>query len=291
MPSYRIECAVRGRDQLGETPLWCDRTQKLWWVDIEKPKLQSFDPATGAHTTQPKPGTFLGSLALTKTKDLLVAVDLELQYLDVTTDTLTPFVEIEHGLDNRLNDGRVDRNGRFWIGTMDNAYNRPNGGLYCVEPDGTFRKVLSDVKVSNGMAFSPDDKTFYFTDTRMHQTWAFDYDLNDGMLTNQRLFADYTDSGERPDGACVDVDGCLWNAFFAGSCLVRYRPDGTIDQKIPMPVTNPTCICFGGADLKTLYGTTAAKFLSEEQLEAEPLAGSLFAIEGLGQGLQEHRFG
>ncbi len=291
MSSYSVECVVQNHDQLGETPLWCDRTQKLWWLDIEKPKLQSFDPTTGAHTALPQPGTFLGSLALTKTDDLLVAIDLELQHLDVATNTLTPLAEIESGLDNRLNDGRVDRNGRLWIGTMDNEYNRPNGALYCVAPDGTFRKAMGDVKVSNGMAFSPDDKTFYFTDTRRHLTWAFDYDIDDGALTNQRLFADYTETGERPDGACVDVDGCLWNAFFAGACLVRYRPDGTIDRKIPMPVTNPTCICFGGNDLKTLYVTTAAKFLSEDQLKAEPLAGSLFAIEGLGQGLPEHRFG
>ena len=286
-----VECIVESHDQLGETPLWCDRTQKLWWVDIERPKLQSFDPETGKHIALGAPGIFLGSLALTKTNEHLVAVDLELHRIDAVTNTMTPFAEIETGLDNRLNDGRVDARGRFWVGTMDNQYNRPNGSLYRVDPDGTVQKVLDGIKVSNGMAFTPDNKTFYFTDTRRFQSWAFDFDIDDGAISNKRLFADYSATGERPDGACMDVDGCLWTAFFGGQCIVRYRPDGTIDRKIPVPVTNPTCICFGGADLKTLYITTASKFLSESQLKAEPLAGALLAIEGVGQGVPEHRFG
>ncbi|MGN6768025.1 MAG: SMP-30/gluconolactonase/LRE family protein, partial [Rhizobiaceae bacterium] len=109
--------------------------------------------------------------------------------------------------------------------------------------------------------------------------------------SNLRLFADYTQTGERPDGACVDVDGCLWAAFFAGSRIVRYRPDGRIDRIIELPVTNPTCVCFGGPDLRTLFITTARKFMSDEALAAEPLAGALLAIEGVGQGLPENSFG
>ena len=104
------------------------------------------------------------------------------------------------------------------------------------------------------------------------------------------MFADHTATGERPDGACVDADGGIWMAFFAGRRVVRYRPDGTIDLVVPMPVTNPTCVCFGGHDLRTLYVTSAAKFLTPAQRAAEPLAGSLFAIHGLAQGLPEHRF-
>lgn len=286
-----IECVVAGRDQLGETPLWCDTTSKLWWLDIEKPKLQSFDPASGRHTVLETRGTFLGSLALTKGEDHLVAIDLELSFLNAETNQETPFVEIESGLDNRLNDGRVDRRGRFWIGSMDNEYVRPHGSLYRVDPDGQVSKIFEDVMVSNGMAFSPDDTKFYFTDTRRFQSWIFDFDLDDGVISNRQLFADYSDTGDRPDGACVDVDGCLWTAFFGGSRIARYNPRGEIDRVIELPVTNPTCLCFGGPDFKTLYITTASKFLSEEQLKSEPLAGALLAIEGLGQGFPEHRFG
>jgi len=289
----QIEEVVPSTDQLGETPLWCDQTRKLWWVDIEQPKLQSFDPQSGTHEIFPTTGTFLGSLALTQsqTQEFLVAVDLALHRMDPATGTLTEFAEIEAGLDNRLNDGRVDAAGRFWIGTMDNQYVRPHGSLYRVDPDGHFEKMFDGINVTNGIAFSPDSKTFYFTDTRRYLTWAFDFDVDDGRLSNRRVFADYSATGERPDGACMDADGCLWTAFFAGSSVVRYRPDGSIDQKIPVPVTNPTCLCFGGTDLKTLYITTASKFLLEDQLRAEPLAGSLLAIEGVGQGLPEHRFG
>ena len=286
-----IECVVSADDQLGETPLWCDQTQKLWWLDIEKPKLQSFDPETHNHEILPMPGTYLGSQALTNTDEHLVAIDLELQFFNPKTGKLTPFVQVETGIDNRLNDGRVDSKGRLWIGAMDNQLNRPNGSLYRIDPDGSVTKMLDGITVSNGIAFSPDNDKFYFTDTRRFQTWVFDFDVDDGALSNQRLFADYSDTGDRPDGACVDADGCLWNAFFAGSRIVRYRPDGTIDRTIHLPVSNPTCLCFGGADLKTLYISTASKFLSDKQLNSEPLAGSLLAINGIGQGLPEHRFG
>ncbi|SFU22696.1 SMP-30/gluconolactonase/LRE family protein [Mesorhizobium sp. YR577] len=286
-----IECVVQNHDQLGETPLWCERTQKIWWVDIEQPRLQSFDPATGTHQAVEMPGTYLGSQALTVSGSRMVAIDLELQLFDTETATATSFAIVEQGVDNRLNDGRVDPRGRLWIGTMDNQLHRPNGGLYRVDPDGTATRMAGDIIVSNGIAFSPDGTTLYFTDTRRHVSWAFDLDLDDGAITNRRVFADYSATGDRPDGACIDVDGCLWTAFFAGGRIVRYRPDGAIDRQIALPVTNPTCLCFGGKDLKTLYVTSATKFLSSEQRAAEPLAGSLFAIEGVGQGLPENRFG
>lgn len=288
--AHRIEAVVRGEDQLGETPLWCDRTQRLWWIDIEQPKLQSFDPVTGDHTVQPLEGTFAGTHALTESGRHLLACDLELYSFDTSSSAKNSLVPVEHGIDNRLNDGRIDARGRLWVGTMDNQLHRPNGGLYRIDPDGTATRFADGVIVANGIAFSPDGKTLYFTDTRRYQSFAFDLDLDDGVVTQRRLLADYAATGDRPDGACVDVDGCLWVAFFAGGRIVRYAPDGRIDRSIALPVTNPTCLCFGGPGLKTLYVTSATKFLSAEQRAAEPLAGALFAIEGVGQGLPEHRF-
>ena len=285
-----VECVVRGSDQLGETPLWCERERKLWWLDIERPRLQSFDPTSGAHQVMPFDGcTYLGSLALGDDGSRLLALDLAL-HRQAPSGELSRLAQVEQGLDNRLNDGRVDARGRFWVGTMDNQLHRPNGALYRVDPGGGVTRMLDGVIVSNGIAFAPDGRTMWFTDTRRHVTWRFDVDLDDGTLSNRRVFADYSDSGDRPDGACVDADGALWTAFFAGRRVVRYRPDGTIDRVVPMPVTNPTCVCFGGDGLRTLYVTSAAKFLTPEQRAAEPLAGSLFAIDGLAQGLPEHRF-
>jgi len=287
----QMECVVQGSDQLGETPLWSEQAQKLWWIDIELPKLQWFDPATGEHRVIDMPGTYLGSQAMTRTARRLVAIDLELHLFDPETISATHFATVESGFDNRLNDGRVDPRGRLWIGTMDNELHRPNGSLYRIDPDGTATKIIDDVIVSNGIAFSPDGRTLYFTDTRRYLTWAFDLDLDDGSVTNRRVFADNSSTRERPDGACVDADGCLWAAFFAGGRIVRYRPDGNTDREIRLPVTNPTCLCFGGKDFRTLYVTSATKFLTPGQRAAEPLAGSLFAIEGVGQGLPENAFG
>jgi sugar lactone lactonase YvrE len=286
-----IDVAVAGQDQLGETPLWCDRTKKLWWVDIERPKLRWLDPATGADGLAPLPGTFAGTQALTADGRRLLAEDLVLYALDLDSGARTDIASVEPCLDNRLNDGRVDARGRFWVGTMDNQLHRPTGSLYRIDPDGTTTAMTRDVIVSNGIAFSPDWRTLYFTDTRRHLSFAYDLDLDDGTIGGRRVLADHTATGDRPDGACVDVDGCVWMAFFAGGRIVRHRPDGRVDRTIPLPVTNPTCLCFGGDDLKTLFVTSATKFLTPEQRAAEPLAGALFAIHGAGQGLPEHRFG
>lgn len=289
--SSKVDCAVRAADQLGETPLWCEREKKLWWLDIERPKLQSFDPATGVHVVHPFDATFLGSQALGDDGSHLLALDLALHRHPRSAELNAPFARVERDLDNRLNDGRVDARGRFWVGTMDNQLHRPSGSLYRVDPDGTIEQIFDGIVVSNGIAFSPDSKFLYFTDTRRHLTWRFGFDLEDGRVFDRQLFADYSGSGDRPDGACVDVDGGIWTAFFAGGRIVRYRPDGAIDLVLPVPVTNPTCVCFGGTDFKTLYITTATKFLTPEQRKQEPLAGSVLAIHGIGQGSSEHRFG
>lgn len=291
MAALSIDAVVQGADQLGETPLWCDRTQRLWWLDIERPKLQSFDPSTGRHEIIALPGTFAGTQALCRTNDRLLGEDLTLYALNLDTGIRSDLLAVDAKLDNRLNDGRVDARGRFWVGTMDNELHRPNGSLFRINPEGSAAVIERGVIVSNGIAFSPYGDTLYFTDTRCHLCYAYDLDLDDGAVYNRRIFADHSSTGERPDGTCVDADGCVWMAFFAGGRIVRHRPDGTVDRVVELPVTNPTCLCFGGRDLRTLYVTTAAKFLSPAQRASEPLAGALFAIEGLGQGLPEHRFG
>lgn len=295
LEASRVECVVRGSDQLGETPLWCERERRLWWLDIERPALQWFDPASGRHGRTPVDGcTFLGSQALCEDGSRLLALDLSLRRRDATSgrlDLVADVARLEPGLDNRLNDGRVDARGRLWVGTMDNDLHRPQGALYRVDPDGSVHRLLGGVIVSNGIAFSPDQRTMVFTDTRRHLRWRFDLDFDAGTLSNRRVFGDHTATKDRPDGACFDADGCLWTAFFAGGRVERQRPDGEVDLVVPLPVSNATCVCFGGADLRTLYITTAAKFLSPAQRAAEPLAGSLFAVHGVGTGLPEHRFG
>ncbi|WGD49401.1 SMP-30/gluconolactonase/LRE family protein [Bradyrhizobium sp. CB1650] len=289
-PAHKVETAVAAGDVLGETPLWCDRSRKLWWIDIDRQLHQSFDPATSTHQVFRYPCQSLGSQAFTIDGAHLLAPDLSICRRDPVTGLLSGICEVERGLDNRLNDGRVDARGRWWIGTMDNQLHRPNGSLYRVSGDGEAKHMFGDVVVTNGIAFSPDNRTLYFTDTRRYCTWQFDFDLDEGTIHNRRLFADHRASKERPDGACVDVLGGLWTAFFSGGRVVRYRPDGRIDTVISVPATNPTCVCFGGSELKTMFVTTARRFLDREQLSREPEAGHVFAIHGIAQGLPEHRF-
>ena len=221
----------------------------------------------------------------------LLALDRGLHAFDPATGELAPFCEVETGpANNRLNDGRCDAQGRFWVGTMDVGLTDPTGALYSVDADGTVMRHVEGVVVSNSIAFSPDGRTLYFSDTRRFTTWAFDLDPELGVLSNRRVFVDHTAARDRPDGACVDEEGFVWVAMFAGSRIARYRPDGVLDRTIPLPVTNPTCLCFGGPDLSTLYITSARKFLSPAQLAAEPLAGALLAVEPEVRGLPEAWF-
>jgi sugar lactone lactonase YvrE len=286
-----VRRVVASMDQLGETPLWCPRTHRLWWIDIEKPKLHGFDPRSGEHRAIPFDTNFLGSIALRRQGGLLVALDRKLFTFDPDTERLEHFCTVESDdIDNRLNDGRCDSHGRLWIGTMDNKILEPSGALYSVDGDGRVTRHLDDIRVTNSVAISPDQTTLYFSDTRRFTMYAFDLDVEAGRISNRRVFVDYTATKERPDGACVDAEGYIWNAIFAGGRVVRYAPDGTTVRTIKMPVTHPTCVCFGGADLDTLYITTARKFLAAEQLAAEPWAGSLLATEPGVKGLPEQMF-
>jgi sugar lactone lactonase YvrE len=286
-----VRCILAANDTLGETPLWCEATQSLWWLDIDAAKLQRYEPATGAHTSFNFDARFAGSLALRAQGGLLIALDLALHAFDPQTKQRAPFCQVEPAdRDNRLNDGRCDARGRFWVGTMDNQLSRPNGSLYRIDPDGRATRMQGDIIVSNTIAISPDQRTLYFADTRRFTIWAFDLDTDSGVLRNQRVFVDYTATRERPDGACVDAEGFVWHAMFAGGRIVLYRPDGRLDRTIALPVANPTCLCFGGPDLHTLFITTARKFLTAAQLQAEPLAGALLAIDVDVPGLPEARF-
>jgi sugar lactone lactonase YvrE len=288
-----IRCVINTRDRLGETPLWCPRTGKLWWIDIDQPRLQSFDERTGRHEVHRFEGcTFLGGQALHRDGGFVIALDDSLFHFIPDTGERRHLVDVEPvSKGTRLNDGRCDSRGRLWIGTADAAFKAPLGSFYRVEPDARSHFLFDDIIVTNSIALSPDERTLYMSDTRRFKIWAFDLDIDDGVLTNRRVFADSTNGRGRPDGACVDSEGCLWSAAFAGGCITRYTPDGRVDRVIDLPVTNPTCACLGGADLRTLYITSSTNQLAPAALAAEPLAGAVLAIEVPVAGLPERMFG
>ena len=283
-----IACVVEARDALGESCLWCPATRRVWWLDILKPCLQSFEPATGEHRVYPLPGRNCGNASLRRSGGFVLAMDNGLHGYDPATGTMEFLLHVEPDQpDNRYNDGRCDRRGRLWIGTMDAEIRRPSGSFYRVDPHRTAKRLFDDIAVPNSTAFSPDDRTLYFADTRRHTIWAFDFDLAAGEISNRRVFADLSGRKGLPDGSCVDAEGFLWNAEFAGHRLTRYAPDGRVDRAVELPVTSPTCCCFGGDALDTLYVSSASFRLSPEQRAAESCAGGLLALDVGVLGLPE----
>jgi sugar lactone lactonase YvrE len=286
-----VDCIVPGPDELGECTVWDERERLLWWVDIRAPALKSYNPANGVVQALAL-REVIGSFGLTRVGGMVAGMKSGLYLLDPHSGALDLLAAPEQNLpQNRFNDGRCDRAGRFWAGTMTDGPRAPAGSLYRLDPDGSCTRMQSHIHVPNSIAWGPEDRIMYFADTHVGLLWAYDYDLAQGTLRNERVFADCTNRPGRPDGSCVDAEGCLWNAEYGGGRVVRYRADGRIDQVIELPVSNVTCCCFGDEKLDTLYITTARQKMTAEQLAREPLAGALFACRPGAQGLVEARFG
>lgn len=289
-----IECVVQCADILGEVPLWCGRSQKLWWVDVRRPALQSFEPTTGRYTAiRLPPDLVTGAIALREAGGFLLATSSGFFIFDPTSGE--PPVSIGHPEQGkagmRLNDGKCDRRGRFWVGSMHDTLREPLGTLYRLDADHSHHVMLQDFVLPNSICWSPDDRTMYFADTHRQMVWAFDYDIDSGQISNRRVFKDWTHQLGRPDGATVDAEGNIWTCMVTTGHLVRLAPDGRVDRTIQLPVTNPTCPAFGGEKLDTLYITSHSQRLTHAQHAREPWAGGVLAL-GVGvHGLPEPRFG
>ena len=287
-----VSLVLAARAQLGECPLWSESDQRLYWVDIDGGTVHRFDPATVADDVVAVPGR-PGSIALTGTPGrLLVAVEGRLGALDFATGEWQDWLDVEpQGTGNRFNDGRCDAAGRFLVGSMyeQSAAERATGSLYRIEANGAVYRMRMDIGVPNALAFSPDGRTMYWADTHRDVVWAYDYDIDDGVPTRERVFIDFSDLPGRPDGACVDEDGGYWIACVYGSAVLRATPDGKIDRVISVPVAKPTMTAFGGPDRTTLYVTTIGGGGSHP-VDSNPDAGGLFALETDRRGLAEWAF-
>lgn len=285
-----IRVAAGTRNILGEVPMWDPETASLWWVDIEGCRLQRLDATTGEITTWTVPER-IGSFALREGGGIVCAFASGFAYYDLDsgeTDWIArPEAETPT---NRFNDGKVDRQGRFWAGTMDDRLSERTGALYRLDPDLSLHRMETGIGISNALCWSPDDSRFYFADTMQQEIWCYDYTPQTGAIAGRRVFAHTRDEPGQPDGATVDAEGYLWNAQWDGWRLVRYAPDGTVDRVVDLPVQKPTSCIFGGPDLRTLYVTTAIWDLTGEALAAQPLAGALLAFETDVPGLPETRF-
>ncbi len=284
-------CVVEDKEILGESPVWSDAEQMLYWVDVRAPEIHSYHPATGAHRVWDVPEQ-VGSIGLASGARLIAALRNGFFYFDPGSGDLTPIFDPEPDKPaNRLNDGKMDRAGRFWCGSMSDPDRGPNGTLYRLDPDHSCSPHLDGIVIPNALCWSPDDRVMYFADSLEHVIRAYDFDAASGALSNRREFVRVPESDGVPDGATVDAEGYLWSAHMRGARVTRYAPDGRIDRVIAVACDNVTSCCFGGADLETLFITTARQRLDEDELARQPLAGSLFAVETGVKGLPDPVFG
>lgn len=287
----KVEVVHKGGDNLGECPVWNQREQSLYWVDCTGSRISAITSGGAVRTWMlPElPGSFAfrenGGLMMAFRKGLaFVNLDAPIPEVNWLADT-----GIDHGM-VRFNDGACDRHGRFWAGTFHRKMTDRIGGLYRVDADTSVRQMDTGIMSSNGIAWSPDNRTMYYTDSRPGVVYAYDFDLDEGSVRNRRVFLDYSTVNYGPDGCAIDSMGCLWVAEVRGSRVTRYRPDGKPDSSFDLPVTRPSSVAFGGPDLSTLYITTLVYGMGEEERAGQPLAGSLLALNPGVTGLPQPRF-
>lgn len=280
---------------LGECPVWSDSQQVLYWADIDGRAIHRLDPDSGKTTSRSlagRPGSFV---LTTDPNRLLVACEHELLVLNWDDGTAASWLPLEEaGTGNRLNDGRCDPAGRYVVGSMyaDTSAGRFTGALHQVDSSREATRLRSNIGVTNGLAFDAERRRMYFADTPTDCVLMFDYDVDTGFIANERMFLDYSDLPGKPDGACVDADGCYWSASVYGWAVIRVTPQGAVDRRIEMPVQKPSMPAFGGSDLSTLFVTTIGTGGTDP---SEPgrdgfQPGELLALDVGGQGLPEPLF-
>lgn len=294
-----VEVAADCRCRLGEGPIWDDRVGRLLFVDIEGHEVHAFDPETGRDETIAA-GGYVSAIALDDDGGWLAALQHDIARFTLAGGIGERIARIEGDRpDTRLNDGYVDSRGRFWIGSLSLEKETGQCALYRLERDpagapgaaARITPMLDRVTNSNGIDWSPDDRHMYYVDTGTRRIDVFDFDASSGDIANRRPLVTIEEAAGKPDGMIVDADGCLWVALWQGSAVRRYTPDGRLDRQIDLPVSCPTKCAFGGADLDTLYITSAHKALSPEEREREPHAGSLLAARPGVRGRRANRFG
>jgi len=285
-----IDCVSEHVSLLGESPIWSGAEQALYFVDIHRPAIHRFDPASGRMSTWPMPEN-VGSIGFRAAGGLIAALRRNFAVVMPNDGTVQPLQSpLFAATDMRFNDGRCDRAGRFWSGTVQESRKPGLASLFRVDAQGDCKNMLDGLTVSNGLSWSPDDRIMYLADSWDRSIYAFHFDLAQGDIAYRRLFARLPEGTGIPDGATVDTEGCYWIAHFDGARISRYTPRGEIDRTIKFPVRRPTSCAFGGPDLRTLYVTSASFNLPAEQLAAAPLSGCLFALDVQAQGLPEPAF-
>jgi sugar lactone lactonase YvrE len=269
-----ISCVVQIPSIVGECPTWCERRQVLFWVDIQGKKLHRYCLRDGSNSTYHLPD-IVTALALCEDETkLLLTLRKRIALFDLPTEALEILATIEAELpDNRFNDAKCDTQGRLWPGTMHSVnWSSPEGTLYRCDTAFHYEKMHTQVTCSNGLGWSPDNKTMYFSDSFRYTIFAFDYDAASGAIKNRRPFVTLDpQGGSFPDGLTVDAEGYVWSAQVGKGQVVRYTPIGQQDCVIQFPVPRTTSCTFGGKEMRTLYVTSATETLTAQQINDAPL--------------------
>jgi sugar lactone lactonase YvrE len=285
--NVKIEILQDVQNALGEGPIWDHREQALYWVDIGGKTAHRYQPSSGRSQTFPfdVAVTVIGLRAsggfVLGTSKGFATWDPKVGSTDFVHD---PEADIP---ESRFNDGAVDRQGRFWAGTY--AKKIPTN-LYRLDADHSVHRMEEGLTVCNGIGWSIDNHTMYFTDTRIRMIYAYDFDPKSGSINNRRPFVHSPDSEDVPDGLTIDSEGFVWSASFGGWKIVRYDPDGKLEREITLPVKYPTSCTFGGANYRHLFVTSSRAYVPEEDLHDQPHAGAVFKIETDVTGIQNPCF-
>ena len=275
-----VRCVVDARNVVGESPVWSIRESALYWVDIPAGTIHRWHPQRKEQRSWTLPAA-VGSIALREQGGLVAAMRSGFHFFDPQTGRLEFIVHPEPDLPtNRLNDGKASPEGRFWAGTMDDRPVKDKAAhLYRLDPDRSCHRMGSGLVVSNGLAWSPDGRTMYHSDSRGGAIFRYDYDPGTGSIGPRQTFVTMQPEWGRPDGGAVDAEGCYWSCGISASRLNRFSPQGELLSYVPLPITHPTMPCFGGDDLSTLYVTSLREAVPDDVLERFPQAGSVFALE------------
>jgi sugar lactone lactonase YvrE len=287
-----VQCVWQAGAALGEGPFWSVREQALYWVDILNHRLHRYAPFSEQQQATWQFDEEITSVAERKNADgLIVTLRHGFAFFDPRSEKLERLLQAETDLPgNRFNDGKCDKAGRYWAGTMDFEGKMPIGSLYSLTKDYKLEKLDSGYPVTNGPAWSLDYKTMYFNDSANGCMYAFDFEIDTGKLHNKRVFQQFDEKEGSPDGMTIDAEGGLWVAHWGAGKVTRRDFKGDVLQTIELPCSQITSCAFGGPELSTLFITSAAHGLSSEQRQQEPLAGGLFAIELAVSGLEANTF-
>jgi sugar lactone lactonase YvrE len=281
----KLECIWEAQAELGESTIWVDEEQALYFVDGLRGRVLRYSESQGASEVYRHDGV-IGFIAHRAGGGFIAGMDNKLCLLDAALRTVTEVACPEPQLPNsQFNDGKVDPNGCLWAGTLDRECAHPVGSLYRVQKDLSWKAVDDGYLCTNGPAFSPDGRILYHTDSMRRTIYEFDLDLEAGAIYNRRVLVKFEEGDGMPDGMTVDRDGRLWVAHFGGARVTAFRPNGRIDDVVCVPAPYVTTCAFGGTNGATLFIATSRWSMTDGQLRQAPLAGGLFACDGLASGI------